>query len=551
MIAFLEKRPLLTIIGVVVVLLFPYLNILEVSIMEARNFISAREMLTDRNWILTTMNGEPRYQKPPLPTWLTALSASVFGLKSLWGLRLPAALMVMLLGSIVFTLSRKFTLSKSQSLVNGLIAVTSLYVVLIIFEAPWDIFAHAFMLTGIFFILKILNAEKNVLRNILLAAIFMGCSILSKGPVSIYALFLPFIISYIVVYRKTSSSKMWLQSILSIILGLLIGFSWYAYVRYADPITFARITSSETGNWTSYNVRPIYYYWSFFVQSGLWTIPAFVSLFYPYLKSRVLNLNAYQVTWLWTILAVILLSIIPEKKSRYLMPVLIPLAMNSGFYVDYLIRRFKELKDKREIIPVYFNFGLIGLLFLLFGVFGIISPFIYEDISWWLIPISLLLVLLAVVLLRDLIKKNIKTVFALTICSLVVGLHTLGQMQQTTSFWEDSNMEPSKEFKVHSFEYFDNVEELPIYSFDMKSPEMIWASGGTLPIIYDDAKIMLPQEDRFYMLVFETELLEVKEAFQGYEVKYLFTLDLNKVSEDSRSHTKRKKAKVFLIEKSD
>ncbi len=551
MIAFLEKRPLLTIIGVVVVLLFPYLNILEVSIMEARNFISAREMLTDRNWILTTMNGEPRYQKPPLPTWLTALSASVFGLKSLWGLRLPAALMVMLLGSIVFTLSRKFTLSKSQSLVNGLIAVTSLYVVLIIFEAPWDIFAHAFMLTGIFFILKILNAEKNVLRNILLAAIFMGCSILSKGPVSIYALFLPFIISYIVVYRKTSSSKMWLQCILSIILGLLIGFSWYAYVRYADPITFARITSSETGNWTSYNVRPIYYYWSFFVQSGLWTIPAFVSLFYPYLKSRVLNLNAYQVTWLWTILAVILLSIIPEKKSRYLMPVLIPLAMNSGFYVDYLIRRFKELKDKREIIPVYFNFGLIGLLFLLFGVFGIISPFIYEDLSWWLIPISLLLVLLAVVLLRDLIKKNIKTVFALTICSLVVGLHTLGQMQQTTSFWEDSNMEPSKEFKVHSFEYFDNVEELPIYSFDMKSPEMIWASGGTLPIIYDDAKIMLPQEDRFYMLVFETELLEVKEAFQGYEVKYLFTLDLNKVSEDSRSHTKRKKAKVFLIEKSD
>ena len=83
MIRILEQRPILTIISVVGVLLLPYLGVLEVTIMEARNFISAREMITDNQWILTTMNGEPRYQKPPFPTWLTAMSGMLFGFKSI------------------------------------------------------------------------------------------------------------------------------------------------------------------------------------------------------------------------------------------------------------------------------------------------------------------------------------------------------------------------------------------------------------------------------------------------------------------------------------
>lgn len=45
--------------------------------MEARNFNSAREMINHNNWVLTTMNGEARYEKPPLPTWLAAISGAV------------------------------------------------------------------------------------------------------------------------------------------------------------------------------------------------------------------------------------------------------------------------------------------------------------------------------------------------------------------------------------------------------------------------------------------------------------------------------------------
>lgn len=45
---------------------------LPTDIMEARNLVTAREIVADGNWLVPTMNGEPRLEKPPLPTWVAA-----------------------------------------------------------------------------------------------------------------------------------------------------------------------------------------------------------------------------------------------------------------------------------------------------------------------------------------------------------------------------------------------------------------------------------------------------------------------------------------------
>ena len=92
MIKLFENNPKITIIALVFLMLLPNLEVPNITIMEARNFITAREMVDDGNWILTTMNGEPRYQKPPLPTWLSAVFGLKLGSDSLFGLRFPAIL---------------------------------------------------------------------------------------------------------------------------------------------------------------------------------------------------------------------------------------------------------------------------------------------------------------------------------------------------------------------------------------------------------------------------------------------------------------------------
>ena len=39
------------------------------DIMESRNLVTAHEMIEYDNWLVPTMNGELRLEKPPLPTF--------------------------------------------------------------------------------------------------------------------------------------------------------------------------------------------------------------------------------------------------------------------------------------------------------------------------------------------------------------------------------------------------------------------------------------------------------------------------------------------------
>ena len=51
---------------------FSNLWVKDADLMEARNFITAREMVESGNWLIPTLNGSLRFEKPPLPTWITA-----------------------------------------------------------------------------------------------------------------------------------------------------------------------------------------------------------------------------------------------------------------------------------------------------------------------------------------------------------------------------------------------------------------------------------------------------------------------------------------------
>lgn len=63
------------------------------GILEARVAITAREMWRSGEWILPTMNGEFRLQKPPLTYWLPMVAASARGTFDEWTLRLPFAVL--------------------------------------------------------------------------------------------------------------------------------------------------------------------------------------------------------------------------------------------------------------------------------------------------------------------------------------------------------------------------------------------------------------------------------------------------------------------------
>ena len=330
---------------------------LQVSIMEARNFNVAREMLTEGHWLLTTMNDLPRYEKPPFPAWFTTPFAQLFGLQNVWAYRIPTSIFS-ILGIVYFYKLIRIWSSTQIAFYSALILATSFYYIVIRFEAPSDIYTHVTMLMGLFYVFKKFPSIN--WQNVLVGSVFLGLSVLSKGPVSLYAVFLPFILAYFLSFKVNFKNHIF-KIIGVLILGLIIGGSWYAYVRFADPQVFSEIAETETQNWTSYNVRPFYYYWSFFIQTGIWTIPALLSLAYPYFKNKLENAKLYKFSFLWTIMALVLLSIIPEKKPRYLVPVLIPLAFNTALVLQYLIKN-KQLKISK--VFHYIHYGIILLVCL-------------------------------------------------------------------------------------------------------------------------------------------------------------------------------------------
>ncbi len=522
MIKTIENNPIATLSILIVLMLLIHLDVPNVTIMEARNFITAREIIQDNNWILTTMNGEARYQKPPLPTWLTAISALAFGTQSLFALRLPAALMVLFLGIFSYYFSLKLKLSKKHSLNNSLILVTSFYVFGIINEAPWDIFTHGFMFAGLYYLFQFFETSEKQWKRAFIAALFIGLSIMSKGPVSLFAVFLPFLISYGIVFKYKNFKQKLVPFIIAVILFLVIGSWWFLYVRIADTQAFLEIATKETGNWSSYNVKPFYYYWSFFTQSGLWTIPAFIGLLYPYLIKRVTYKKAYKFTFWWTIIAVVLLSAIPEKKARYLMPVLIPLALNTGFYIQYLIQEFYKLTAKKETIPVYFNFGLIALISLILpiGLYIILK----DDFNNYLINYVLTAIAsltIGVLLLKNLIRKKIKNVFYLTVL-FMVAIFLFGLPISKT-------LNKNKDFNaINTLHTIENKQQITTYSIGEITPELLWDYNGILKDIYKNEQLEVPSESKFGILVMNSDVEKITDQLsKDYNLVLTETYNLN------------------------
>ena len=535
----LQSKPILSITIIVFAMLLFSIHTFPVSIMEARNFITAREMLQDGNWLLTTMNGEARYEKPPLPTWLTAISAMLFGIKSLTALRFPAILFVAIIGIYTFLFSKKLLSNTQQSFNNALIVITSFYVIGITLEAPWDIFTHGFMLMAIYHLFQLFRSQKTDYKHVILASLFMGCSILCKGPISVYALLLPFLLAYGFSFRYKDFKPKMIPVLSCLILALIVGGWWFLYVRLNDPNTFEAIATKETNNWHSYNTKPIYYYWSFFTQSGIWTIPAFISLLYPYLKTRVSNLKAYQFSFFWAIFAVVLLSLVPEKKSRYLMPVLIPLAINIGFYIDYLIRNFKVLKNKKETIPVYFNFGLIALIAigLPIALFIIAKDSISE--RWLMYGLSTIISLsFGVLIFFHLKKKQMENVFLLTVAFFVSIFVFIVPI-----------MKPIIGTENHPISKLD-TKNLKVYGLSGVSPEMIWHYGDKIPPLkLDNGTFNFPNENQFGMFGIHISVKDLDVLKRNYEVEKTGTIDLNTVPKDSKRHNDRLVNEFYILTK--
>jgi len=321
---------------------------LEPNIMEARNLTTAREMLQKNNWLEPTMNGELRLEKPPLPTWITAVTMHLAGDKNLSLLRLPAALAALLMIFFLFKLTTELTEDSLLPFLVAGTASTSFYIFFMARDISWDIFCHSFMIGAIWLIHKGLKTKGKGWPELAAAGFLMGLSFMSKGPVSFFALLLPYLIARTFTYGWKEVRYKKLAITTMIIITLVISLWWPLMIWFSHPEFSALIAQQESTAWLNRSTRPFYHYWSFPIQSGVWAILAAITLCFPYARQRINKFGNYTFLFLWVTTSVVLLSLFPEKKERYLLPVLLPLAILTAFYFRYLIDAFKGTSQNKS-----------------------------------------------------------------------------------------------------------------------------------------------------------------------------------------------------------
>lgn len=321
--------------------LFSHREVLGVDIMEARNLITAREMIDTGQWFLPTMFGEPRLAKPPLPTWFTAVAmlGGNAGLDTDLAVnRIPSALAGLFLAVSLFGLTRFWTRSTEAAAWTTAFLATSYMFVLMARRNSWDIYCHAFMLAAIWALAVIADSPAPRKRLAVVAGVLLGLSGLSKGPVSYYALLAPWVAAMLATGGWRGVRLRLKDLALALGLGLVLSVIWPVAAWIAMPGAFSDMMVVERGAWMVEHTKPFWFYLQFPLMTGAWALVACAALWPGHARSRVEPLLPYWRPALWTVVCVGLLMLVPEKKDRYLLPALIPLCQLMGVYLTGLLR---------------------------------------------------------------------------------------------------------------------------------------------------------------------------------------------------------------------
>lgn len=349
-----KKFILLTLVALITIL--PFLGLSDFHTKgEPREAIVAVSMLESGNWILPVNNGGDIAYKPPFFHWCIAAISSVVGEVNEYTSRMPSAiaLIVMVLGGYIFFAKRR---GVELAFLMGLITLTNFEVHRAGFNCRVDMVLTVFIVLALYRLY--IWYEKQLKGFPWLATLFMGCAVLTKGPIGII---LPCMVTgAFLLLRNVSFFKAFFSMCLVAVVSCLLPAIWYvaAYMQGGD--NFISLVMEENfgrfmGKMSYESHENPAYYNVITVVSGYvpYTLFALISLFsLKYTKiagkprewwNRFTNyIKGMDDARLFSLLSIVLIFIfycIPKsKRSVYLLPIYPFIAYFLAEYLLYMIR---------------------------------------------------------------------------------------------------------------------------------------------------------------------------------------------------------------------
>jgi 4-amino-4-deoxy-L-arabinose transferase-like glycosyltransferase len=302
----------------------------------------AREMLQSGDYVTPHLNGVAFLDKPILYYWLQTVSYRVLGVNT-WSVRLMPVLFGVLGAVLVFVASgqlfnrRAAYLAVAALVCNPLYFGASQYANMDLEVAIWV------TATLILFLLGRQQAEGSWRRRCTfwLAYASMGCGVLTKGLIGAVFPLMAIGVWVIVGWRWRELLRWYLASGSAIF--LLVCLPWYVAVQKANPeffhyfFIYQQFERFSSGGFN--NALPFWFYVPVLLAGLLpWSLWLPKALYNQYRcafgKDALDKSDVRQLLLLWPALVFIFFSIPQSKIVGYILPVLPPLAMLFGDYLD-------------------------------------------------------------------------------------------------------------------------------------------------------------------------------------------------------------------------
>ncbi len=474
----MKQRIVLYVFSLLVLL--PLVYVFGTGIMEARNLISAQSMALDHDWLIPHLFTEIRLNKPPLPVWLTVPVFLFESEPSMFALHLPVILVTGLLGVFCFDLYRTLFHDDKTAFYAGLVISSMLLTIKLGTTNSWDIYSVVFM-TGA--LVGLVRPERGWL---IAGVLLMAASVLSKGPVQLYTMLLPFLVTLLIFQR----SLPWKRLAVILFGGCILGGLWYLYVYLAVPHVAATVAQGEVSAWSSMHTASFFFYLSFPAFAGAWALPCLAGLGSRWLNKEDGRCTEVKFLLCWFLLSLLLLSLVPEKKERYLMPAMVPLALLTAQVLRHWVKGLADdslTRIEKRIVTVHLGLGTLAAA----GICLFIA-WSHRDFALYASIFALLCLVLGAAGLR--FPRFIVPVSCVMVLLVAAAGFRMGSTRPVVQ-------KTPPTCTLEELRTMPELEGMPCYSFDSFSPTEEWETGRDTTRI---ASLDDVPESRFLLLDTDT-----------------------------------------------
>ncbi|MDN4166558.1 glycosyltransferase family 39 protein [Cytophagales bacterium LB-30] len=337
----------------------PFLGAVHLFDWDEINFAeSAREMLISGNYTVVQINYQPFWEKPPLFFWLQVVSMKMWGVSE-FAARFPNAIFGIITLLTLYYLGKRLHDAR-MGMIWALVYFGSFLPHLYFKSGIIDPVFNFFIFLSVVYLYRSASRYpgKSALRHAILAGLFSGLAVLTKGPVGFLLLLLTFL-SYWVWsgFRKVSNLKNILAFALTFTLVTTVWFGWETikngpwflveFIQYQIRL----FTTPDAGH-----KQPFFYH---FVVVLLGCFP--LSIFaLPSFRNEFISERGSFRKWMlclfWVVM--ILFSIAETKIVHYSSMAYLPLSYLAARYLYHLISSKNLINSGVSYVVL-----VIGLLF--------------------------------------------------------------------------------------------------------------------------------------------------------------------------------------------